>query len=43
MSVKQRKNEIIELLIKINFLSPNGSVPAWSSDLYKLASKELSK
>lgn len=43
MSVKQRIDEIIELLITINFLNPNGSVPAWSSDLYKLASKELNK
>jgi len=43
MSVKQRVNEIIEILIEINFLNPNGSIPAWSSDRYKEASKELNK
>lgn len=43
MSVKQRIDEIIEILIKINFLNPNGPIPAWSSDLYKQASNELNK
>lgn len=43
MSVKQRVNEIVETLLKINFLDQNGSIPAWSSNLCKLASEELNK
>jgi len=43
MSVKQRVNEIVEVLLKVNFLDQNGSIPAWLSNLYKLASDELNK
>jgi len=43
MSVKQRVNEIVEVLLKVNFLEQNGSILAWSLNLYKLASEELNK
>jgi len=43
MSAKERKEEIIELALKHNFIAKNGEIPPWSSSLYKDISYELNK
>lgn len=43
MSAKERKEEIIELALKYNFIAKNGEIPPWSSSLYKDISDELNK
>lgn len=43
MSVKERKEEIIKLSLKYNFIGKNGEIPPWSSVLYKNIADELNK
>jgi len=43
MSAKERKEEIIELALKYNFIAKNSEIPPWSSSLYKDISDELNK
>lgn len=35
MSVRERKGEIIKLLLKYNFIGKNGEIPPWTTHLYK--------
>lgn len=43
MAIKERQNEILNALSKVNVFSENGSILPWSSNVWKEITNELNR